>query len=102
MDLDPSFRALLNDADFSLLKYRTRHAVPGSHPTPSRRELEVVSHQHDPEADYLSSEELDVLHDREDREPRKSPAALFGSQRIGAITIPSELQRSINSLIAGM
>ena len=33
---------------------------------------------------------------------RKSPAAVFGSQRIGMLILPSELQSAINQLIKGM
>ena len=101
IDLDPSLRTLLNDVDLSLLKHRARHAMPSSHMELSHRELEVVPHQQNPGVDYLTSEELDVLQDREDGAHRKSPAALFGSQQIGAVVIPSELQKAVNLLIAG-
>lgn len=36
------------------------------------------------------------------REARKSPAAAYGSQGIGQVVLPSELQASITTLIEGM
>jgi hypothetical protein len=35
------------------------------------------------------------------RDARKSPAALFGSQSIGQVVLPFELQKSISLLISG-
>jgi hypothetical protein len=37
----------------------------------------------------------------ESRDSRKSPAALFGSRKIGAVVIPKELQSSVGRLIEG-
>ncbi|TFK41920.1 mitochondrial small ribosomal subunit Rsm22-domain-containing protein [Crucibulum laeve] len=88
LNLDPSMQALLKDVDMSLLNYK-----PGSS---MKKELEVfpdVSSELTSEPDYLEDIGREESH-------RKSPAALFGSQQIGAVVIPTELQSSINVLIA--
>ena len=102
VELDPSYDALLKDADMSILRHKTWQVTtdtPRPHAIPPR-ELEVVSI--DPLDDYLSSEELDTQEGvRHGRESQKSPAALFGSQHIGAVVLPFELQQSIARLISG-
>ncbi|KAI0081133.1 Rsm22-domain-containing protein [Panus rudis PR-1116 ss-1] len=101
IELDPSFRALLSDVDLSLLKHLARHnpsAVPSDAPAP--RELEVFPNEEAPEVNYLTPKELDSLEEPEDKTHRKSPAALFGSQRIGAVVLPLELQNTINRIIS--
>lgn len=99
LELDPSLRELLRDVDLSLLKHKTRHGSVDVVQSPVRRELEVFPH--DPEVDYLTSEELDSQDEEHDKGHRKSPAALFGSQRIGAVILPLELQTTVTKLIAG-
>ena len=37
----------------------------------------------------------------DERMHRKSPAALFGSEKIGSLVLPNELQREINLVVAG-
>ncbi|KAH8099692.1 mitochondrial small ribosomal subunit Rsm22-domain-containing protein [Cristinia sonorae] len=101
LDLDPSLRALLNDVDLSLLRQKSRH-VDASSASPAPRELELFPADSDFDDDYLTSAELDSQDEPLDsKEKRKSPAALFGSRRIGAVVLPLELQNSITRLIAG-
>jgi hypothetical protein len=91
LSLDPSLQSLLKDVDMSLINLKIQHPPP--------RELEVIP------ADTALNEvvEIDETHDPfvENRQRRRSPAAHFGSQQIGSVVIPLELQRSINHLIAG-
>lgn len=91
LDLDPSFQALLRDVDISLERHNPKGAA-----LPSRRELEALPVEGN-EGSLLPSD--DVPH--EEYSLRKSPAAHFGSQRIGAVILPLELQASITSIIAG-
>lgn len=103
LELDPSYRQLLQDIDITLKK----HNLPAPHP---RKELEVLSgdlasHSHeitpddwvplDPSCSNMSGEE-----DYES-EHRKSPATLFGSNQLGTVILPLELQNAINLLIGG-
>lgn len=101
LDLDPTLKTLLKDVDISL-----KHAKVESLPPIARRELEVLdgvsSIQHSISTDDwapmdFSEHEIESEHSEE----RKSPAALFGSQRIGMVILPLELQSAINLLIAG-
>lgn len=101
IDLDPSLRELLRDVDLSLLKHKTRRGSTGLTETPSHRELEVFPNDPSPDVDYLTAEELDGEVESNEKEHRKSPAALFGSLRIGAVILPLELQGAITKLIAG-
>ena len=101
IDLDPSLRELLRDVDLSLLKHKTRRGSTGLTDTPSHRELEVFPNDPSPDVDYLTAEELDGEVETNEKEHRKSPAALFGSLRIGAVILPLELQGAITKLIAG-
>ncbi|KAJ3895786.1 mitochondrial small ribosomal subunit Rsm22-domain-containing protein [Lentinula edodes] len=86
LDLDPSLQALLKDVDISL----TRHKVS----VPSHRELDII-----PSESIEESRNIEITVP-EDSLERKSPAAIFGSQRIGSIILPVELQNSINLLIS--
>ncbi|KAH9004167.1 Rsm22-domain-containing protein [Lactarius hatsudake] len=73
LDIDESFRTILQDIGDSLTAYPT------------------------------DSEPVDLTHlDDEPHAPieRKSPAALFGSQRLGAVVVPQELQQTISGLIS--
>ncbi|KAI0361117.1 Rsm22-domain-containing protein [Trametes cingulata] len=96
LDLDPAFQALLRDVEMSL-KSQFEHSgrnVP--------RELELFPQDPDATVDYLTSTELDAQDDGlGHRERRKSPAALFGSQRIGSVVLPLEMQTSIGRMVAG-
>ncbi|KAF8831907.1 hypothetical protein HHX47_DHR1001279 [Lentinula edodes] len=74
LDLDPSLQALLKDVDISL----TRHKVS----VPSHRELDIIPSESIEES---RNTEIPVP---EDSLERKSPAAIFGSQRIGSIILP--------------
>ncbi len=91
LDLDPSFQALLRDVDISLERHN-----PNGAPPLSRRELEALPVEGREDSFSLSD---DAPHDEYNL--RKSPAAHFGSQRIGAVILPLELQASITSIIAG-
>ncbi|OBZ68493.1 Rsm22-cox11 tandem protein 2, mitochondrial [Grifola frondosa] len=93
LDLDPSFQALLKDADMSLLRNNAHK--------PPHRELEPYPNDPLISDDLLTSEELDIQEGVSDhRETKKSPAALFGSQRIGAVVLPFELRNTITKLIS--
>jgi len=96
LDLDPTLRSLLNDVDMSLVKHKSHH------PPRQYRELEAIPADQSVDntiAPYDQDLNEDNTSDR--RDTRKSPAALFGSRRIGAIILPFELQKSIHQLIAG-
>lgn len=96
LDLDPAFQALLRDVEMSLQKAAS--AGPAAGP----RELEVSPHDPDATVDYLTSAEIDARDDDiGGRGHKKSPAALFGSQRIGAVVLPHEMQESIQQMVAG-
>ncbi len=98
LELDPAFQALLRDVDISLRTKLHEHAS-GSR---GHRELEVFPNDPDAEVDYLTSAELDAQDDMlGQKEGRKSPAAAFGSQRIGAVVLPFELQSTIGKMISG-
>ena len=91
LDLDKSFRTILRDIDNSISEKKTK----GHHPLPDIPELTVYPTEPIPtELSYKDGES-------DPRAERKSPAALFGSERIGAIVIPQELQQSITALISG-
>ena len=102
VELDPSYKSLLEDVDLSLLRHKARHgALDPVRSAPVPRELEVFPS--DPFDEYMTSEELDDQESgQQGREKQKSPAALFGSRRIGSIVLPFELQQTISRLIAGM
>ncbi len=101
LELDPSYRVLLNDIDMSVARHKSRHTDSSGPVSP--RELELYPNDPSISQGYLSSAELDAQDDNFDlKEHRKSPAALFGSQRIGAVILPVELQNTISRLISGM
>lgn len=91
LDLDKSFRAILRDIDNSI----TEQKLKGHHPLPHTYEL--TAYPTDPEPTEFAH------HDDEGsaRAERKSPAALFGSQRLGAVVIPQELKQTISAFISG-
>ena len=85
LDIDESYRSILEDIGNS-------------------RKLNAIPHRHELIAYPIDSEPSTVTHlDDEPNIPmdRKSPAALFGSQRIGSVVIPQELQQAISGLISG-
>lgn len=87
VSLDPSYEKLLKDIDATLANHG-----PESH-----------SHLHQ-ELEVLHNFELDESADRDAHfaeMERKSPAALFGSQDIGAVVLPHELRDAIHVLING-
>lgn len=88
LDLDPSLQALLKDVDISLSRGKTRPPLP-------RRELEAFP------IEGLENTAIQIDEGLSDHEKRKSPAAHFGSQQIGAVILPPQLQTSINLLISG-
>lgn len=88
LHLDPSLKALLKDVDMSLLKQKN---------APPHKLHEIPFEESDMTADSKRAESVE-----EDLElGRKSPAADFGSQKIGAVVLPSQLSKSINQLIQG-
>ncbi|THV06574.1 hypothetical protein K435DRAFT_834233 [Dendrothele bispora CBS 962.96] len=89
LNLDSGLQALLKDVDLSLNRHITS-------PTPLR-ELNVVPFDRSNE---MSLTQAEISDGDENELERKSPAALFGSQRIGAVILPVELQNAINVLIA--
>jgi hypothetical protein len=91
LDLDKSFRAILRDVDNSISEQKLKR----HHPPLDIHELSV--HPTD-------SQQTELAHQygKEDpRAERKSPAAHFGSQRLGAVVLPPDLQQSISALISG-
>lgn len=90
LNLDPSLQTLLQDVDMALHSRSKRQKKPPL-------ELEIIPSQ------YGEAEAIPEDYDQEGHEdlPRKSPAALFGSQRIGAVVLPLELQDTIQCLIYG-
>lgn len=103
LHLDPSLKTLLQDTDMAILGHKPRQDAAMNSRHKGIRELEV--YPDDPLATdaYLSPEELDNAESVENnRDSRKSPAALFGSQRFGTVVMPLELQGTITKLIAGM
>jgi hypothetical protein len=83
-------QALLKDVDMSLLSHKKG-------PAPARRELDIIPSEGD--LNVVSETERET--DAAEYEGRKSPAAHFGSSRIGSVVLPLELQHSINLLISG-
>ena len=109
IDLDPSFKALLRDVDISLLKHKQNSHSVVVHPRPPPRELEAfdVELEEGEVREVVAGTVTEEREGEEDyhvgpRDARKSPAALFGSQSIGQVILPLELQNSINRLIAGV
>lgn len=100
LELDPAFQALLRDVEISLRNKIPDGVLSAGHVP---RELEALPQDPETELDYLTSAELDVGDEAVGhKEGRKSPAAAFGSQRIGAVVLPLELQSSIQRMIAGV
>lgn len=100
LPLDPSLKSLLHDIDISLMAKHKGAEVPTS---ASARELEALENDVG-EIEYYDMDHED--HPTEEparrREDRKSPAARFGSDGIGAVVLPQELQRTVTALIESM
>lgn len=84
----------------ALLNKKTRyhHTHPRPEEMPKPRELEEFPPGE--QDDSLISDI--VVADSDHRLPRRSPAAVFGSQGFGMVLIPRELQQSISALIDGV
>lgn len=90
LDLDPMFRDLLRNADMTMgHKYNVHH--PKEEP-PSHRHIEVIEEEGITSTDWIEE-------DLSSRGSRKSPAAEFGSRRVGAVVLPDQLQESVTRLI---
>lgn len=95
LNLDPSLKALLQDVDISLTSHKQ---IPVRK---SPRELQAFAVEELEENVDVGVE--DPFEDSSERnEHRKSPAAQFGSKKIGAVVLPAELQASITALINGV
>ena len=107
LHLDPSLQQLLRDTDLSLIRSR-KHQIklPG---TRALKELEGIPVSSEEDAEAWEGYELEPdIHDQADdveawhnRSEKLSPEAVFGSKRIGQISIPVELERSMEGLISG-
>jgi hypothetical protein len=99
LNLDPSLKALLQDIDISLTSHKQ---IPVRR---SPRELQAFAVE---ELEETVDVDVDVavedpFEDSSERnEHRKSPAARFGSKKIGAVVLPAELQASVTALINGV
>ncbi|KAM5531353.1 hypothetical protein V8D89_014998 [Ganoderma adspersum] len=97
LELDPAFQALLRDVEISLRSKMPQGVSRLNQP----RELEVFPRDSDPEVEYLTSAELEAQDEGlGGKETRKSPAAAFGSQRIGAVVLPIDLHSAISQIVA--
>lgn len=87
----------------SIRRHKHRPQVSDHHHPPlTPRELELYPNDPLAEEDLLSFDELELQDSEHDaKKEQKSPAAHFGSRRIGAVILPSELEKAINQLIAG-
>ena len=89
---------MLKDADLSLLRHKARDSSQTE--LQSRRELEI--YPSDSLDELQTAEELEQGEPGHNhREQQKSPAASFGSQQIGAVILPLDLQQTITRRIAG-
>jgi len=88
IDVDSDLQMLMQDVDMALNKHSRRE----------QQQLEIIpkEKEEEKEADFEGDgyESQSNLH-------RKSPAALFGSQRVGAAVIPQEMQDIIQRLFSG-
>ena len=91
LDLDPAFQNLLRNADITMAHRSNAHhskEEPSSH-----RHMELVEQEGMTTSNWIEEEEVNS------RGSRKSPAAEFGSRRIGAVVLPDQLQESVTRLI---
>lgn len=100
LKLDPNLDAFLQDVDLSTKDSKLRLKY-------QHKNLEVVAENDTDSSHVLTPEEWFPFQSSDEseistkREPSKSPAALFGSEKIGAVVLPQELTNAIASLIAG-
>jgi hypothetical protein len=90
LDLDKSFSAILRDVNNSIAEQKLKRYHP-----PDIHEMSVYP---------TDSQPTELAHQDGEgnaRAERKSPAAHFGSQQLGAVVIPQELKQSIAALISG-
>jgi hypothetical protein len=104
LDLDPSMKALIQDAEMAILRHKAGRNIPGLESRKLPRELEVYPNDPEAEDEYMTSEELELQEtfDPDGKQHRKSPAAKFGSLRSGQVVLPLELENTITRLISGM
>lgn len=96
--LDPTLKTLLQGVDMSVSNHKKRTA--GDIRSRPFRELEPFQIEQGDVAYHNMDDEGNLLSDSaQAREDRKSPAARFGSNGVGAVILPAELQRAIASLI---
>ncbi|KAI6047994.1 mitochondrial small ribosomal subunit Rsm22-domain-containing protein [Pisolithus marmoratus] len=96
--LDPTLKTLLRGVDLSVSSHKKRTA--GDVRSRPLRELEPFQNEQGDVTYHDMGDERSVSGDPAlAREDRKSPAARFGSNGIGAVILPAELQRAIASLI---
>jgi hypothetical protein len=98
LNLDPGLQALLRDVDISL-----KSSKEG---LPKHKELEIVTRANPGLLHGLSVTEwspMEVGADLGDveRESRKSPSAIFGSDQIGSVILPQELLTAVEAIISG-
>ena len=80
-------QALLKDVDMSLLNYKGR-------PPPPPKELEALETR-----EHTLEEDPEEFFEEPTSMNRKSPAALFGSEGVGAVILPEELRAAVTSII---
>ncbi|TFY68588.1 hypothetical protein EVJ58_g906 [Rhodofomes roseus] len=91
----------MKDVDMALLRQKSRHPTAANPTARVHRELEVYPQDETAEDDGYEAEPQSSHWDVFDpKDGRKSPAAAFGSQNIGAVVLPLELQKSIDHIIA--
>ena len=98
LTLDPSLKSLLHDVDISLMP---KHK--GEPTSTSARELQALENE-EGEVEYYNLDlgDYPIEEPARHRRDRKSPAARFGSDGIGTVVLPPELQRTVTALIEGM
>ena len=90
LDLDPSLRDLLRGADMTMAHKFNAHYPEEQ---PGHRHMELVNQESITPISWLEEEGFSS------RESRKSPAAEFGSRKIGAVVLSDQLQESVTRLI---
>jgi hypothetical protein len=93
IELDPSLRDLLEQSSDSLSGLKQKSHARSKDPV----ELHIIEPEIPVSGDVVSIEELEEIFER--REERKSPAAAFGSRRLGHAVIPHELEHAVSNLI---
>lgn len=98
--LDPSLKSLLRDVDLSVSGRQNK--TRGGLDSRRLRELEPFQNNDGGVTYHDRDDQSNTMHELvQSREDRKSPAARFGSDGIGAVVLPPELQRAVGSLISG-